>query len=79
MLKRTISIILEQYDTIIYSNEKKIKLEEQEVLPKTVLPELIEKNVSIKVLPKIIPNHFIFSECDILLSEKGINPNNIKN
>jgi hypothetical protein len=70
MLKRTISIILEQYDTIIYSNEKKIKSDKQEVLP-----ELIKKEVSIKVLPK----HFIFSDYDILLSEKGINPNNLKN
>jgi hypothetical protein len=75
MLKRTISIILEQYDTITYSNEKKIKLDKQEVLPKTVLPELIKKEVSIKVLPK----HFIFSDYDILLSEKGINPNHLKN
>jgi hypothetical protein len=70
MLKRTISIILEQYDTIICSNEKKIKLDKQEVLP-----ELIKKEVSIKVLPK----HFIFSDYDILLSEKGINPNHLKN
>ena len=74
MLKRTISIILEQYDTIIYSNEKKIKLDKQEVLP-----ELIKKEVSIKVLPKHLPKHFIFSDYDILLSEKGINPNHLKN
>ena len=59
MLKRTISIILEQYNTIICSKNKKLKMVEQEVyikrlLPSNILPKLDELEVSIKVLPEII-------------------------
>ena len=59
MLKRTISIILELYNTIICSKNKKLKMVEQEVyikrlLPSNILPKPDELEVSIKVLPEII-------------------------